>query len=259
MGDLAANVKSWLAAEGYPLEMRTARTLSKTTTSLVSPSQYYTDPDTGKACEIDIHAGWGYKIDRKTRIGISCAIECKSSTESPWVLFLSHKKLSKRALIQDRLATSAGAQWLKELAENHIDEISQLPLFAGDGVHAYGMTTALSQKKDNSYGALMNAVKAAAHTARIMSEMKHFLVYAISFPVIVFSGRLFQASLNEQADVEVAEITHGRILTGHPASGKSRAIVDIVTEDQFPQFARDMEVTVQSLFKKDDRARRLGL
>jgi len=78
---------TWLEAQGYPLEMRVAKAFQIAGARVIQ-SEYYTDPSTEESREIDVVADWQTRIDNLL-VRVSFVIECKSSKDKPWILFVS--------------------------------------------------------------------------------------------------------------------------------------------------------------------------
>ena len=80
--DLKNKVTAWIETQGYPLEMRVASALREVGFD-VSQGEYYDDPETQTAREIDVVA---VKGDDYGLLEVSIVVECKKSADKPWVL-----------------------------------------------------------------------------------------------------------------------------------------------------------------------------
>lgn len=91
--DLQTKVEDWLREQGYPLELRTARTLRRQGWHL-HHSRRYKDPILGKEREIDLLAFYDDRgADPAPRIHGHFVIECKWTPKKPWVLFTAEHRL----------------------------------------------------------------------------------------------------------------------------------------------------------------------
>ncbi len=83
---LVEKVRGWLETQGYPLELTTARKFRRNGAE-VQVGQFYTDPDTGEAREIDVIAT--FRATHNAGLGprSSFVVECKRSVHQPWVMF----------------------------------------------------------------------------------------------------------------------------------------------------------------------------
>lgn len=75
--DLKGKITAWLETQGYPLEMRVASALREVGFD-VSQGEYYDDPETQTAREIDVVA---VKGDDYGLLEVSVVVECKKSAK----------------------------------------------------------------------------------------------------------------------------------------------------------------------------------
>lgn len=84
---LIRSVLQWLETSGRALELRVARTLRQVGLADVQPAFSYLDTVTGRARESDVVAGFPWTGMQGVPCTITVAVECKSSTNHPWVAF----------------------------------------------------------------------------------------------------------------------------------------------------------------------------
>jgi len=119
---LKNQVEEWLLQQGFPLEMRVAKSLRDSQFE-VRQSHYYKDSQTGKHREIDILA---IRSDKIGLVEIAFLIECKT-TNKPWVLFTSedtiagYNRLLALGIISDKAREA--------LAHDRADKLYTLPMF----------------------------------------------------------------------------------------------------------------------------------
>src|SRR4051812_15599149 len=101
--DLIEKVKAALGKSGFPLEMYVAEKL-RAVGFEVSQAEYFEDPTSGKQREIDVVAKKSVPLVEQPSLGtkledvdftdfnktlrLILTIECKSSPEKPWVIFV---------------------------------------------------------------------------------------------------------------------------------------------------------------------------
>ena len=100
MAGLKEKLRNWLESQGYPLEMRVARSFRRHNFR-VFKSDYYKDPDSGVMRETDVRPSLQDEIHGVLgRIGF--VIECKQSKDKPWVLFTGATSLADPARVVQR-------------------------------------------------------------------------------------------------------------------------------------------------------------
>src|ERR1700682_737273 len=147
--DLPEKLNDWLRREGYPFEMRVAQSFRKAGFH-ITQSDYYTDPETNTPREIDVVA----TVQRSTKdnliFRIMFLIECKSSTDKPWLLFCGPEKdMAAPARVTQRITSRMGMLVFYELADD--TNVQQLALFSLRAPVGYGLTQAFKKDKDLAY------------------------------------------------------------------------------------------------------------
>lgn len=251
---LDQRVKRWLETQGYPLEMQVAR-LCHEQHARVIQSEYYKDPVTSQQREVDVVAWWQGEIDR-VHIRVTVIAECKTSKEKPWVLFCSPGgRLSQVAQVAQRAGSRLCRLALLEVAKK--PEIYNLPVFSLPDSPGYSLTQAFTSGQDVCYGAVAGAAAAAAAQSalpdRYDSRVGHYEVVELILPVVVTDARLFAASLNDSATIEMNEIEGGVLLWRNRIVGVPHTIVHVLTPAALPSFlknAKDALDALQHAFSK---------
>jgi len=110
---LEARISKDIANTGFPLELRVADTL-RSRGYYVATNVFFIDRDESKAREVDIRALRNVFF---THRGMECAVrhclivECKKSTNKPWVFFMSRKNGYDQQLYQTP-CHGAAASWI---------------------------------------------------------------------------------------------------------------------------------------------------
>lgn len=234
---LEEKLHGWLATQGYPLEMKVARAFQEVDASVIQ-SDYYSDPITSESREIDVVAYWQTKIDG-ILLRVNLTIECKSSRDKPWILFVSRDAvLSSRARIVQRAASGlAGIALVK--AASH-EALQDVPLLQLPDAPAYGMRQAFTDN-DHCYGAITSV--AAAVAAQVCQpdfqdgRLGRTDLFEVVLPVIVTEARLFSALLDTDREVKLTEKRTGVLLWRNPAVNLPHTIIHVVSTAGLPEFA----------------------
>ncbi|MFX0200815.1 MAG: hypothetical protein ACFFCW_32240 [Candidatus Hodarchaeota archaeon] len=234
--DLINKVRKWLDTQGYPLEMKVARSFQNAGFR-VSSSEYYLDPDEKKPREIDVIASMDTMLAGKT-FQLAFAVECKSSKGSPWVCFQGDSKQQRDSSIGfiARQATIQGRDLLMEVSCN--PDTTTNRLFELPENHAYGVTNALKNKIDLPYQAILGAQKAAnalvSHYDRIQALPNPVHTVCIAFPLVVADTSIFSCVLGHEGSIDLKEVSSHTILrTGFDTY---YSIVEIVAASSLETF-----------------------
>lgn len=117
---------------------------------------------------------------------------------------------------------------------------------------AFGVTSAFTSGEDSAYKAVVGALKASidfnSHKNDDYSRPLRFI-----FPVVIFSGRLFETYIGLDGEMQTQEIEEG-FLTNHRTINDSYcSSVHIVTEKHLPTFCKEAtELTDQLLTILDE-------
>ena len=209
---LETKISEWLKDQGYPLEMLVAKKLQENRFR-VFQSDYYSDHDSGNTSrEIDIYAHKQTEI-KGILFRITLVIECKYSSQKPWLLFSSKgTRIAKPAQVAQRVASNLGSIILMKLAHNK--EIQDLPLFSLPNNCGYGITQAFTSGKDVPYEAITTASKCALSKVSKANEAfdKQGPLAEIIFPIVIVDGKFFDCHLNDEFETEISEIECGHLV-----------------------------------------------
>ncbi len=196
-------VRDWLEAQGFTLEMRTASAF-RAAGFVVRQSSHYIDPETGKGREIDVVAS---DPNHLGVVDITFIIECKS-IKKPWVLLCSpdtvagYNRFFAFGVLSDKT--------IEAMAARVTELVDKLPWLKKDRLVGYGVRQALSGS-DVAYTAGIAVAKACDSWVR--RPGKHYVPpYIAAFPVIVVDGPLLQCSLGDDESIEISEVDEGEWL-----------------------------------------------
>ena len=236
------SVREWLSREGYIFELSVARALYDTAQFTIQQSDYYFDPVSETAREIDVVASHVKQDDSSGVFGaVTLAVECKA-TSQPWVLFTAESSLGNRSFIVQQVGNYAGRRGLHELVED--DEVQALPLFSLPQRLGYGIRC-MTEKKDVAYAATMSAANAAVALA---AEAKGPATRHVVLPIVAVDSPLCECYLPSGSNEPViAQIDRGVIGWKNPVGKSDHTIVYIVTSAAVDDFARDAGNTAAEL------------
>lgn len=234
--DLIQKIRKWLDKQGYPLEMKVARSFQEAGFR-VSSSEYYPDPDEGKPREIDVIASMEV-INAGITFQLAFTVECKSSKGSPWVCFQGGSRQQRDSSVGflARQSTIQGHNLLTEVSCN--PDITTKRLFELPDSHAYGVTNSLKNKIDLAYQAIVGAQKAAnaliSHYDRTQTLPKPVHTVCIAFPLVVVDTPIFNCALADDGNIELTEVpSHTILRTGFDTY---YSIVEIVAASSLEKF-----------------------
>jgi hypothetical protein len=253
---LSDRVADWLAQQGYPLELQVAHQFRRAG-ARVFQSEYYIDPDSKSAREIDVHASFTVESPDYTIFRVAFMVECKVSRDKPWVLFTSTgSSLAAPATVAQRPASRVGSGFLRRMAHN--PAVQTLGLFALPDAPAYGLTQAFTSGADVAYSAVLAASKAAA---ALKSEYDSADVNAcvVIFPLVVIDGRLFECGLDtEHGDVNVREVQRSTLVWRNRVVGEPHTIVSVLTLSSLADYLVDARSAAQELLRRMQKDKELA-
>lgn len=242
------SLRSWLSEQGYPLEMRVARSFMRAGFGVIQ-SAYYSTPDTAIQREVDVIAYRDFSSnDRLVRVEF--VIECKSSKKKPWLLFSGNQRgLADPARVVQRIGTTRGLRLLDLVCQRA--DVQQLALFSLFPPIAYSATQALTSGNDVVYAAA-TAVGNAASGLAMETDAAHHQgrsIIKLLFPVVTVDGQLFSCHLDEKSDLQLIKQSHGTLLWRNRLGRMPHTIIHILTEESVQQFADQMRKSIDEFFK----------
>ncbi|MCU1586969.1 MAG: hypothetical protein JWN31_462 [Frankiales bacterium] len=244
----AQGARKWLETNGYPLEMRVAKAFREAGAN-VTASDHYIDPETDKGREIDVVAYRHVVADNRLALIVSAVVECKNvPSGKQWVAFQGDGILPGMLIYRERVASPLGDAWLRGLAESH-----DVPILNNTVPHAHGITTTHQDgsTRDTAYQAVTGAVHAAVARANrwkaAPTSSADNYVAGVALPVVVLSGDLLVAKLDDADELQVEPCDHLLVTWREPIAGRELTLVNVVTENALPDFARDFVTTANAL------------
>jgi hypothetical protein len=247
-------VREWANATGFPLEMAVAREFAKHD-FIVTQSKRYPSPDEGRPLELDVEARKVGYTRKGGAIICSFLVECKKSY-SPWVAFSADSDVSPDAFLAHRgVNPSSAFDLLMALQER--DDLKRIKSLRPSQRFGFTLRTwhptkngkDSSRESEREKGKGKSWDKAEEATDQIEARVAAWFAEdrdvpeiqrppRLCFPTIVVDGDLYEGFLGKDGNVEVEQVVRGSMMT-HPTL-ESDVLVDIVTEDFVPTFAKEM-------------------
>lgn len=214
----------------------------------VAHQTIYVDPDDGKVRETDV--SWDVSSWHKNDPLILCSyyFECKASEKYSWVFFT--EQINSDVNMFSYSANLAYLQILPDLA-NKPAQVLGVPLFYGHAKKiASSYLTYPENSPDNIRTAVFQAIKpcyvqAQDYLADLLNDKNEYIFTpSLYFPVIVYSGYLFEYEHNPETGVNSLKPTNHVVLkVEHSFNGRRHTyFVDIVRADYLPKYL-DQQVT----------------
>ena len=217
---VVARVTKALSTSGYPLEMRVANVARQHTPNYVHQSRYYVDPLSSKIRETDVLACWMSRFrDPLDGAGVwtavYLAIECKSKP-APWVIFDEGGAMTDDPELRLDLSVSREAletKYLRRMLEMRAASNTLLgPSRIGTGI---AEPTAKANELNPAWSAVQSAVSAAhgfmSDAGTFPSAEGDEPINILVQPVVVTSGVLCRAYLDDAGEIQVEEIERGEV------------------------------------------------
>ncbi|MFN8466336.1 MAG: hypothetical protein U0X20_12335 [Caldilineaceae bacterium] len=220
---LETRILNWLKTQGYPLEMWVADKLEASGFS-VTMTDYYKDPKTNDLREIDV-TGMSYAeiSGRESPINVCVRIECKSSKDKPWVVFMRDGATTfsewpieppfvpcSKAYQDLWLTVSLYPRRYSAVRNLPIDLQLPVPLKVGHSMIQVKFTS--ENNTDVAYKAITSAVNASiAHVKEAEQQVEKgsgIRLLWVTFPAIVIDGQLFECIQHEGDQLELREVNY---------------------------------------------------
>jgi hypothetical protein len=246
--DLIKSIRNDILKSGFPLEVHVLNVCSTRNTGRMPGIRYeYLD----QLREIDLLAFFEtINVDRKKHTTFQhtitdLIIECKKSTDKPWVFFSSSSYAFENVasflkytsdfdlyFSQSKLPPLI-AQVYPRIRRSHYADAA-LPRCVSY-YEAFKGTSSPSE----IYRAIDSVITYLCYRrgSRLKNREEFGVVSEFYLPIIVLDGRLFEASL-DNPEIEVRERSHLQLRTFHR---NHLYIIDIVTKDHFQEFFLGVE------------------
>jgi hypothetical protein len=253
--ELQSRLLEWLQKEGYPLEFATARAFRRAGFRVLRGE--YTPPTSDEpAREVDVVASMDLGDEPVQRVEF--VVECKWSGDKPWVLFCDGSGMTSAACITQSVGSTLGKALLWKDAGSR--ELARLGVFATPDEPAFAGRQGFAGSRDVLFDALRSVTGAARKLAEGYDDqpkagrLPGFGV--VTFPVLVVTGRLFEARLDPSGDMALSEVQSSRLHWRGSDTGWAHATVDVVCDGCVDQFARDRAMDASVLLRVMEQSSR---
>lgn len=240
-------IKEWINKNGYPLELKVAKSFSKSGFS-VAQSISFVDSTTKKVRETDIIAHITKQIN-DVWVNLTFVIECKLSIDKPWVSFHNDDTSNFAENTSPILTTNNGHILLNKIREKS-DFKSRL-LFPDNNKMGYSIVRALGNGKDMAYSAVQSVLSATEYfiDKSNQSSKKFINIY---FPVIVIEGKLYKAEIDLKGNIQVNKISETQISTVKSFAEQNSTYVNIIEFAKLDSITQDLMNECKLIFEKYD-------
>ncbi|TKJ47579.1 hypothetical protein CEE34_02930 [Candidatus Aerophobetes bacterium Ae_b3a] len=247
-----------ISKTGFPLELRVSELLNDIG-YYVANNLYYVDLDEDKGREIDLRAlrNYDFKIESKQYFIRHCLlIECKKSSEKPWVIFTSPETPYDPGYLD---VDCSGADFdvnIKGLQKD-FDQLKNIHPFCK--YERRGRSFFEPFKKNPTGEAIVKALMSTVKASIGMRDNKFAsggTSVCFFYPIVVFEGKLFEAYLNE-GKIEI--IKTDRLMVSFfyesPKYKNERFTIPVITEKSFGTFLNDLDAILEfwGLFAERNR------
>ncbi|MGW4371728.1 hypothetical protein ACWEKT_39535 [Nocardia takedensis] len=248
---MIANIATWLKKQGYPLEMRAAKIL-KSKNMWVSMGKYYRDIETNTQRETDIYASAERDNGGDEALDINLVIECKSSSEKPWILFVDRKKPPSPSILRGLRLRVPKDGWLQPACRNASRAGRKTPILDGYPPFGYALAQAFKERnEDHAFDGIISAAKAAAGIHQELSNDPETPIRSVVIPMLLIGGPLVQCELDDDNDdMHLTPISAGTLMWKYQLSSDHprTTLIHVLTPPALPEFADDVNTTADSLF-----------
>ena len=258
--EIVIRVRKWMESHGVGLEMKVAGAFRKKLgfgrfMSSVDHSRNYNGLDhssgTYKTRETDVVVRLTKSLYGNIWITTWLILECKSSKDSPWVLFYDSAQPS--VIRSDPLPYLWDLKHLEDMFSSSILGAGQSPLLAGYGVGTcYSVATAKdtdskgNQKNDarDSVLQVLSAVKGVGEDAVLSDTHRQLNIF---IPIIITSAPISTITLLMDGTYEVGEAGKGLFLGSLDSKPEIPRGVWIVRESELEMFVDEIIEQIQDL------------
>jgi hypothetical protein len=181
-------------------------------------------------------------LERGRFFNLDFVIECKHSQDQPWVVFRTAHSIKPAPTDQfvGRFATRIGRIALLEMLcdEQTNKQANTTGLFSLPQSMAYGVRRCFENKgPDMAYEAVTKVCSGAA--ALTDDKQTSFATGAIAFPVVIIKGRLFEYTIRDTKEPDLAETNRTTLFWRRPTTpNSSHAVpVELLTEQSLEDYA----------------------
>lgn len=246
MEEKEKRIKNWILKNGYPFEMKVASLFQKNGFK-ISQSVLYKDSDTNKYREIDILA-YHNKIVNGVSFSFSFVIECKKSTDKPWLVFKNSDLINNKLNRFKAFATNNAHLLIDKTKADKILR-NVFPSIENAG---YNVVIAFKESKDLAYSATTSLIKACKYIVNKfnLSTIKQCNIY---IPVIVIEGELYNAYMDANEEIIFEKVGKSSVMNTKVFDELEFSnIIRIVSSSNIELFVSQLKAEIDDFFKSYD-------
>lgn len=249
---------------GYLEELKVGNIFSKAGWD-IRHSNYYLDRDEEKGREIDIYASksnhFQDSLGEKINIRINLVCEVKKSTEKPWIIFSTKKSSSDNFFGFSVYYENNMKDILEQKIKMKVDRNSSISSFERIGETYCEAFVNNSSRSDSDHSQIFKSLTSSTKASEYFLSMRksNYLLDAlcpksIDFfePIVIFNGRVFEAYLNNQDELELNEINHIPVLFNRisPKYDRYNYLIDVITVKELPNLLVKKEKWINAIAEK---------
>lgn len=244
MNEKEKSLKNWIFKNGYPFEMKVANLFQKKDFK-ITQSILYKDIDTNKYRELDIIAYYG-KIVNGVSFNFSFVIECKKSTDKPWLVFKNNKLINSKL---DRFKPFATRNAEILFNNSKVNENKQFNnIFPDINNAGYNVVIAYRDNKDLAYNSSLSLLKACSY---IKNKFNSSLLKQCNFyiPLIVIEGELYDARLNVEEEIDFKLVNSSTFMNTKIFNEEDSTTITIASSKNLNYFIDDLKQSIDLFFE----------
>lgn len=243
---LEGKILAWLRKQGFPLELKVAKSFQRQSFSVLQ-SSYYTDFEEHKPRETDVVARIYSHFEPEDAKFINeletyVVVECKT-TEKPWIAF---KGAPVSTWTTDLFLTNS---YGKMLVGSVVKNVGKTGIFAAKDF-CYSAAIAFNDE-GRAFSAMMSVMKAAESLYKEKSMLNDagagFYEASAYIPivhaVVVTSAPIFECTINDSYEIDVREVGKSTVALQYPRQRQDSAsafAIKIVNEQSLPGLIEDI-------------------
>jgi hypothetical protein len=240
-------IRSKVLKSGFPTEIEVAKCFLENAWD-VNYNSYYIDRDEKKGREIDLIADYtfhtGFKYNNYLEMAFNFIVEVKKDETKPWIFFITERTSSEKRFNIPTTYVEHNVKNAPSAFKKHYGKVhSMIARNAIEGV--IDKNAKSGQGIDKIFAALCNVTKALSHameSSYVVSDESTDMVFEYFEPLIVFSGELLVASLDDNGSLELKETDYVQMKFNYLSPGYqkkySENIIHIVKKSYLDEFIK---------------------
>jgi hypothetical protein len=247
MNELEKKVEKWILKNGYPFEMKVAQAF-KSEGFHVSQSILYKDNDLNKYREIDIIAHTN-KFVNGVWINLTYVVECKKSTDKPWVVFKNKDLFNLQSKRYKILGSKNSDKLISKIPEEKRKDENLKFIFPSISECGYNVVTAFKESKDLAYSASKSLLNACNYLVEKSNNSK-LNFCNIYIPIIIIEGILYESFLKNDGTLNLSEVNYSTIANTKSFDESASSILTIASSLELNNFIKELRNNNDTFFDK---------